>query len=156
KIMDLNPHLDYSVPQISQSQRQKSIGDPRGIVWTADGSRAYVTGMGSDNLVIIDSRGLRATNSPIRLGQGPTGMALDEAHERLYVYNRFEGSISIVDTVAQRVIDTLPLFDPTPQTIKAGRPQLYNTQQTSGLGQASCASCHVDARSDHLAWDLGN
>ena len=27
---------------------------------------------------------------------------------------------------------------------------------TSGLGQASCASCHVDARTDRLAWDLGD
>src|SRR5205814_6515096 len=28
--------------------------------------------------------------------------------------------------------------------------------KTSGLGQAACASCHVDGRFDRLAWDLGD
>jgi len=50
----------------------------------------------------------------------------------------------------------VPLFDPTPRTVKAGRRHLYDTRRTSGLGQASCASCHPDARMDRLAWDLGD
>ena len=79
-----------------------------------------------------------------------------QSRNRLYVYNRFDGSISTVDTVNQTVTNTLSLFDPTPQAIKAGRPLIYNTQISSGLGQASCASCHVDTRFDRLAWDLGD
>ena len=155
-VSDLNPHLTYQMPLVSQAMRDESIGDPRGIVWSADGSRGYVTGMGSDNLIIIDSEGNRAGLAPtINVGQGPTGMALDESRNRLYVYNRFDGSLSTVDTTAQAVTNTLSLLDPTPAVIKAGRPHLYNTQQTSGLGQVACASCHVDARSDRLAWDLG-
>ena len=61
-----------------------------------------------------------------------------------------------MDTAAQAVVGTLTLFDPTPQAIKAGRPFLYNTRLTSGLGQLACGSCHVDARFDRLAWDLGD
>jgi hypothetical protein len=72
------------------------------------------------------------------------------------VYNRFDASISTVDITNQVVTTTLPLFDPTPAVIKTGRPVLYDTHLTSGLGQASCASCHVDARPDGLAWDLGD
>ncbi len=156
-VVDLNPHLTYQVPQVSQTEREKSLGDPRGIVWSADGSRGYVTGMGSDNLVIIDANGARAgTNSAIPLDGGPTGLALDEGQHRLYVYNRFAGSISTLDTTTKTVLNTRPLFDPTPQAIKAGRPHLYNTHQTSGLGQVACGSCHVDTRFDRLAWDLGD
>ena len=156
-IVDLNPHLTYQVPQVSQTEREKSIGDPRGIVWSSDGSRGYVTGMGSDNLIIIDASGARAgTNSAISLDQGPTGLALDEGRHRLYVYNRFAGTIATLDTGAQTVLNTRLLFDPTPQAIKLGRPHLYNTHQTSGLGQAACGSCHVDTRFDRLAWDLGD
>ncbi len=156
-VVDLNPHLDYRSRVVSPDEINMSIGDPRGMVWSSDGSRAYVTGMGSDNLVILDAQGNRAGINPtINVGSGPTGLALDEGHNRLYVYNRFGGSISTVDTVAQTVVSTLPLFDPTPQVIKAGRPFLYNTHLTSGLGQLSCASCHVDARFDRLAWDLGD
>src|SRR2546421_3143661 len=45
---------------------------------------------------------------------------------------------------------------PTPVMVAAGRRHLYDTRRTSGLGQASCASCHVDGRMDRLGWDLGN
>ncbi len=155
-VKDLNPHLNYSTTQESQSERDKSLGDPRGIIWSADGSRGYVTGMGSDNLTIIDANGNRAGLAPtINVGQGPTGMALDETRNRLYILNRFGGSISTVDTVSQTVTNTFSLFDPTPAVIKNGRPRLYNTRLSSGLGQAACGSCHVDARFDRLAWDLG-
>ena len=157
RVIDLNPHLDYSRAQVSDAERQESIGDPRGMVWTADGSRAFITGMGSDNLIVIDADGNRSgTNSSIKLDDGPTGLALDESRQRLYVYNRFAGSISTVDISNRTVIDTLRLFDPTPEVIKLGRPHLYSTHATSGLGQAACASCHVDARFDRLAWDLGD
>jgi YVTN family beta-propeller protein len=156
-VKDLNSHLTYATPTTSQTERDKSLGDPRGIVWSADGSRGYVTGMGSDNLTIIDANGSRVGLTPtINVGQGPTGMALDESRNRLYVYNRFAGSISVVDTTSQTVTNTLSLFDPTPAVIKNGRPHIYNTRLSSGLGQAACASCHVDTRFDRLAWDLGD
>jgi YVTN family beta-propeller protein len=156
-ISDLNPHLTYTTPAVSQTERDKSIGDPRAIVWNSTGTRGYVTGMGSDNLIIIDANGNRAgLNSTINVGQGATGMALDETRNRLYIYNRFDGSISTVDTVSESVVATNSLFDPTPQVIKLGRPHLYNTRDSSGLGQAACGSCHVDARFDRLAWDLGD
>jgi hypothetical protein len=40
--------------------------------------------------------------------------------------------------------------------IKNGRKHLYDARATSGLGITACASCHVDARLDRLAWDLGD
>jgi len=57
-----------------------------------------------------------------------------------------------VDTATEIVVATSRLPDPTPQVIKAGRPHFYNTREF-GLGQAACASCHVDGRFDRLAWD---
>ena len=59
-VVDLNAgHLSYASPNIVQTERDRSLGDPRGIVWNAAGTRGYVTGMGSNNLVIIDQNGLR-------------------------------------------------------------------------------------------------
>jgi DNA-binding beta-propeller fold protein YncE len=156
-LLDLNPHLNYQTSVVPESLLELSLGDPRALVWSSDGTRGYITGMGSGNLIIVDAQGNRVgTNTPIDLGEGPTGMALDDGRGRLYVYNRFDGSISTVDITNQVVTNTLPLFDPTPTLIKTGRPFLYDTHLTSGLGQASCASCHVDARPDGLAWDLGD
>jgi len=155
-IHDLNPHLDYLIRTLPEAERNRSLGDPRGIVWNASGTRAYITGMGSGNLVTVDSSGNRGGPQPLALGEGPTGLALDEPRHRLYVLNRFSATISVVDTLAQTVVGTVPLFDPTPQVIKAGRKHLYDTHKTSGLGHTACASCHVDARMDRLAWDLGD
>ena len=112
--------------------------------------------MGSRNLIIVDANGARVNPQPVELPEGPTGLALDEARARLYVWNRFSSSLSIVETVGHTVVTNIPVFDPTPAVVQSGRRALYDTRRTSGLGIASCASCHVDGRTDRLAWDLGN
>lgn len=157
EVADLNPHLDYKTTFEPESVRFQSLGDPRGIVWNQQGTRAYVTGMGSSNLVVLGPTGQRLEpKSGVPLGAGASGLAIDEPRRRLYVLNRFDATVSTVDTDTMTVVATIKLFDPTPEAIRAGRPFLYDTHRTSGLGQASCGSCHVDARSDRLAWDLGN
>ncbi len=156
-ITDLNPHLDYSVANLPQSERDRSIGDPRAVVWRADGQRGYVAGMGSNNVIVVDSAGGRAGIADhIDVGEGPTGLALDEARGTLYVLNRFAASVSAINVETETVVGAVPLFDPTPSAIKIGRKHLYDTHLNSGLGQIACASCHVDGRIDRLAWDLGD
>jgi YVTN family beta-propeller protein len=156
-LVDLNAHLSYDSPSVPQSERDKSVSDPRGIAWNADGTRAYVSGMGTDNVVVLGASGARAGLAPtIEVGRGPTGLALDEPRQRLYVLNRFDASISVVDTATELEVERVGFFDPTPAAIQAGRRHLYDTRETSGLGITACASCHVDARIDRLAWDLGD
>jgi len=55
------------------------------------------------------------------------------------------------------VIQEIPIgsYDPTPAAIRSGRGFLYDAK-LSGNGTMSCASCHVDAEMDLLAWDLGD
>jgi DNA-binding beta-propeller fold protein YncE len=156
-VVDLNPHLDYSTHSVAQSERDQSIGDPRAIVWRSDGARGYVSGMGSNNVVVIDSDGSRAGLAPaIEVGEGPTGLALDEARGRLYVLTKFESAISVVDLASEREVERVPFHDASPAAIRLGRKHLYDTHANSGLGQIACGSCHVDARFDRLAWDLGD
>ena len=154
-ILDLNPHLNYAQHTVSQALRDRSIGDPRALVWSTDGQRGWVAGLGSNNLVRIDANGARI-GTPINVGQGPIGLALDEARARLYAWNHFDVSLSVIDTTSLTEISRVAVFNPLPAAIRAGRPLLYDTHRTSGLGQTSCASCHVDARIDRLAWDLGD
>lgn len=171
-VADLNAgHLDYSAAQIAAQAdpatadpalRAKSLGDPRAIVWKVDGTRGYVAGLGSDNVVVIDELGQRLpllgnpAATSFDVGQGPTGLALDAGRDRLYVLNRFAATISVVDLATESVLTHRPFFDPSPAVWRAGRRHLYDTRATSGLGQVSCASCHVDGRMDRLAWDLGD
>lgn len=154
QVADLNPHLDYSVRSVPQAVREQSLGDPRGIVWHPADGRAFVSGMGSNNVIVTDASGARSAR--IVVGQGPTGLAMNASGSRLYVLNRFDATISRIDTATQGELGRTAFFDPTPEAIRQGRPLLYSTHTNSGLGQIACASCHVDAKSDFLAWDLGN
>lgn len=151
--LDLNPHLTYAVRTLPEAQRAESVGDPRAIEWLS-GSKGYIAGMGSNNLVIVDGSGNRAGR--IEVGQGPTGVALSAAAGRAFVLNRFDGTISTIDTASDTELTRIAFFDPTPSAVRLGRPMLYDTHLTSGLGQASCAACHIDGRNDALAWDLGD
>ncbi|MBX3402837.1 MAG: hypothetical protein KF699_05410 [Phycisphaeraceae bacterium] len=162
-VADLNPHLaalDYAVGSVPHALRAEAIGDPRAVAWNNAGDRVFVAGMGSNNIVQYEGDGSRhmpgGVSAVIPVGQGPTGLALDEPRARLYVLNRFDATISVIDTSSKAVIATVPYFDPTPPAIKLGRPHLYDTHIGSGLGHVACASCHVDARFDRLAWDLGD
>ena len=151
--IDLNPHLDYISRSIPLADRQESVADTRGITWLSDGSAAFISSMGTDSVIAISPTGARLARADV--GQGPTGVVLDEPRQQLYVLNKFESSISVMVLSPLAEVSRVYFYDPTPSSITSGRQFLYNARNFSGLGQASCASCHVDARWDELAWDLG-
>ena len=150
---DINPHLSYT--SSTTADKSPSIGDPRGVAFNSAGTTAYVAGLGSNNVIAMNASS-GARSATITVGEGPTGLVTSPDGTRLYVLDRFEGAVSVVSTGANMEIARVTFHDSTPATVKAGRPFLYDTHLTSGLGQASCASCHVDGRSDRIAWDIGN
>src|SRR5690606_20545219 len=117
-VVDLNSHLTYATSTIPQVDRDKSLGDPRGIVWNAAGTKAYITGMGSNNVITVDQTGARTAMTPIEVAEGPTGLALDEGRNRLYVLNKFAAEITVIDTTNDTVISSNGFYDPTPAAIK--------------------------------------
>lgn len=158
--IDLNPHLADAyanrASNVPAETRELSIADPRGVAFSSGGV-AFVTGMGSNDLIAARESGDRI--GQIGVGQGPTGIVLDEARGRAYVLNKFDASVSTVDIrdpAKMSELSRVAFFDPTPAAIKDGRPFLYDAHRTSGLGVTACGSCHIDARTDQLAWDLGN
>ncbi len=156
-VVDLNPHLDYTQGTLLQSERDESLGDPRGIAWRAQGGVGYVTGMGSNNVIVIDATGARDGLAPtIEVGEGPTGIVIHENADRAYVLNKFDSSVSVIDLTLELQVAVVDFFDPEVPAVKVGRQHLYDTHKSSGLGQIACGSCHVDARMDRLAWDLGD
>lgn len=149
---DLNPHIDYGGLG-SDGERALSLALPADVTTAADGT-AYVAANGSAKVGVIDSGG--AVVGRVAVGEGPTGLALDEARARLYVLNRFEETLSVVDTKARREIGRVPLgFNPEPDEVREGRRFLYDAG-LSMHGDLACASCHANAQRDGLAWDLGN
>lgn len=153
RVADLNPHINYDNRNGTERERQLSLGLPVDIVRAASG-KLYVSAMSSARVGVLDADG--NINGRIAVGAGPTGLELDGARARLYVLNRFENSISAIDTNNDNEIERVSLgFNPEPKEINEGRRFLYSGE-FSAHGDISCASCHRDGHRDGLAWDLGD
>jgi hypothetical protein len=83
----------------------------------------------------------------VDVGEGPTGVALHETKNRLYVLNRFSNSIALVDAVSFTKLGEVALHDPSSATIRDGRRFLYDAVLTSGHGDGSCASSGISRSS---------
>lgn len=160
----LNPHIDYSTPTGSAEEISKSISQPTQIIFNENGQTVYIAGFGSGKIAMYESASLESgTVDPklVQVGLGPSGIVLDKNNQRLYVMNRIDHNISILDHANDRnaIVETsrIPLpFDPVPTVVRQGQVFLYDASRTSGHGDVSCASCHVFGDMDSIAWDLGN
>jgi len=72
------------------------------------------------------------------------------------VLTRFDNAVKVVDLASRAEVAAHPLYNPEPPEVVAGRRMLYDARFSSSNGEASCASCHIFADFDSLAWDLGN
>jgi YVTN family beta-propeller protein len=156
---DLNPHINYTVTPGPAAEIAASLSQPGDGVFTANGATFYLTAFGSGKVAVLDAAG--AVTARIAVGPGPSGVALAESASRLFVMNRFDNTISIVDTATRTQIGVIGVagparFDPSPDVIKAGRKFLYDGALTSGHGDVACATCHVFGDLDGIAWDLGD
>ncbi|NNE44947.1 MAG: T9SS type A sorting domain-containing protein [Gemmatimonadetes bacterium] len=150
----LNSHINYAVPAGDPVERSLSLALPLDVAISSTGAELYVAAMGSDKVGVLNNAG--AVTRRIPVGTGPTGLALDEARNALYVVNRFDSDLSVVDLTDDSSF-TIPLgYDPTGNVISAGRPFLYNAENFSAHGDVSCATCHLFAETDGIAWELGS
>ncbi len=163
--VDLNPGIDYGILPNPTAQAT-ALAQPTSLVFSADGSTAWVAAFASDRLAKIDPvTGNVTARVDIRTGadtdasamRGPRGLVLDEARGKLYSLNKLSSSLSVIDTNTLAVSSELALssYDPMPAAIRAGRGYLFDAR-LSGNGTNSCGICHLDADNDGLAWDLGD
>jgi DNA-binding beta-propeller fold protein YncE len=159
----LNKHIDYGTDLGTPEERELSLAQPMEMVVSGNGSALYVVAMGSNKVGIYSTAALESDQFQPRLdrqievsGGGPTGLVLDEPAKRLYVLTRYNNGVSVIDLQAKQEIQNVPMFNPEPPEIVAGRPFLYDATITSSRGNNTCASCHVFGDVDHLAWDLGD
>jgi DNA-binding beta-propeller fold protein YncE len=158
----LNKHLDFTLPNGSQQERDLSVSTPLGMAVSADGGTLYVSAFGSSKIAtyatsaILDDSFVPNLQTQIQVsGGGPAGIVLDDVNNRGYVLTRFDNAISTIDLNTQQEIAHDLMFNPEPASVMDGRKFLYDAGLTSGNGNDSCASCHIFGDNDGLAWDLG-
>ncbi len=176
-IQHLNQHIDYNQLHTDpganhaaiEAQKPHSLATPLQPTISSDGNTIYIPAFGSAKIGVFTRTELEdpsfesnfdpTTESADYLsttGGGPSGVALDEVNDRLYVMTRFNNSIEVIDLGTSSTTAVIPLHNPENAEIIAGRPFLYDAVATSGNGEASCASCHIFGDLDALAWNLGD
>lgn len=154
----LNKHIPYGTSPMPPDVKANSLATPLGMAISSDGTTLYVAAFGSSKIGVFSTAALAddsfvpdaATHIPLT-GGGPTGLILDETHNRLYVFTRFDNAVASIDLATRTALQRLSLYNPEPQSIVEGRPFLYDANLTSSNGEASCSSCHIFGDMDDLA-----
>jgi len=159
----LNKHIDYDVLPAPPSVKPNSLATPLGMAVSSNGQTLYVTAFGSSKVGVFSTAALEndtfvpddADHIAVS-GGGPTGIVLNAANDRAFVFTRFDNAISVLNLTTGQEIAHQPVYNPEPAVIENGRPFLYDAAFTSSNGEASCSSCHIFGDFDSLAWDLGD
>jgi len=165
----LNKHIDYGTlagaPGFDPLAKDHSLATPLEMAVTADGATLYVAAFGSGKVGVFPTTNLEDDSfDPTALssgyiavtGGGPSGLLLDEANDRLFVYTRWDNGVSMIRLSTQSELAHWTFANQEPAAVVTGRQFLYDAQFSSGNGEASCASCHIFGDMDQLGWDLGN
>ena len=159
---DLNAGFDYSVLPNPTAQGL-ALAEPTGLAFSG-ANEAWIAAFGSDRVArvnltsgaVIERIDLRLPGETSAEMRGPRALKLDGNNGKLYVLNKISNTLAVLATSSGTVESEheLGTVDPIPAEVKAGRGYLFDAR-LSGNGTLSCATCHVDADRDGIAWDLG-
>ena len=163
----------YEPVQIPIDELERYYALPWGVAITPDKSKIFLTTAGAESVTVIDVSRLlktvRTRRKPfvndlsasadyvlarIPVGHNPRGVALSPDGKRLYVANRLDDNIAVIDTTSAKVVSTLDLGGPkNVDAIRRGE-RLFYTADFAFQGGFGCSNCHLDATIDGLQWDL--
>ncbi|MCH7228858.1 cell surface protein [Haloferula sp. A504] len=157
-------------------QVMDGAADPWGVTAGPAGKRLYVTLAGVHQLAVIDLDRLSKliASSPASLSEdlsalhrenvmrridlpakGPRGISVSAAGDRLAMAGYFTGNVILTDPDGDGAT-SIPLAPPQePDAARRGEIAFHDANRCFQRW-LSCASCHPDARSDGLNWDLLN
>jgi len=150
---------------------------PFGVVIAPDKSAAYISTTGANSVTVIDiarllkfvraaspsdrralandlSASSRFVGARIPVGRAPKGLALSPDGSLLYVANRLDDTVSVIDTATRKVARMIDLGGPTELTPQRRGEQLFFDARFAFHSGFSCANCHLESTFDGLQWDL--
>ncbi len=163
--------------QLPIDELERYFTPPFGVAIAPDKSAVYISTTGSDSVTVIDvarllkfirsltpaqrkvvandlSASANYVASRIAVGLAPKGLALSPDGSRLYVANRNDDTISVVDTAARKVVRTIAVGEPGTLTPERRGERLFFSARFGFQGHLGCGSCHLEATFDGVSWDL--
>jgi YVTN family beta-propeller protein len=163
--------------EIPLDEMERYASQPFAVAIAQDKSRIYVSLGGSESVIAVDvqrllhfihsrpypnsgsfAQDLSASGNyvveRIPVGLNPRGLALTSDGRKLFVANRLDDTISVIDTRTDHVASTIQLDSPKTISVQRRGEQAFYTARYSFQGQIGCATCHIDSTFDGLTWDL--
>lgn len=157
--------------------------DPFGLAFAPDGKHLFVSSSGANVLSVLDFRKVRdlleenagkigISDETIKLyarnlalsseyvsariptGSNPKGVAISPDGRCLYVANRLDDRVTVVDARGHRITDTIDLGGPGVTTLLRRGEKLFNYASISFQKQLSCNTCHPENHLDGLVYDI--
>jgi len=168
---------DGEVTQVPLDEANAYFSDPSGVVASPDGRRAYVASGGADVVTVLDLDRLgswlahadeaersdaienmalsyRYVVARIPTGCNPQHLALSADGRRLFVAERLDDRVLVVDTASLRPVGRIVLGDGgLSDPVRLGE-RVFTRARYTFQGQFSCRSCHPDGHVDGLSYDF--
>jgi len=153
------------------------FSDPSGVVLTPDDRLAFVAASGADVVTVLDVEAMRAVVAGaddralddladdlgahekyvlarIPTGANPRAMAMAPDGRFVYVAERLDDTIAVIDTSELRVTRRIDLGGPKEMTPERRGERVFASAARTFQGQFSCRSCHPDGHSDGVTYDF--
>jgi len=159
--------------QIPLDELDRYYALPWAVAIAPDKSKIFLTTAGSQSVTVIDIPNLLKTvrtrhqsfvndlsasaeyvAARIPVGRNPRGLTLSPDGKRLYVANRLDDNISVIDTSTEKVVSTIDLGGPKNVDALRRGERLFYTAEFAFQGGFGCSNCHIDSTIDGLQWDL--
>jgi YVTN family beta-propeller protein len=168
---------DGRMAQLLLDEPNAFYPDPYDVVVHPNGKLAYVSHSGVNVVSVISLDSVRellanATDEDLKVyanhlglsskyvigristGANPKGLEISPDGDFVYVVERMEDRISIIDTEKLEVVNTIDLNGPGRVTYTREGGKLFNNAGHTFHNQYSCYTCHPDGHEDGLTYDL--
>ncbi|MFY1824757.1 c-type cytochrome [Myxococcus fulvus] len=165
---------DFPPSTLVSPESSHPIQGPVAAVVDPSGQWLFLVNRETDNVAVLPTQrrtGLDLTGERgstvrqlVRVGSGPSGIAMTRDGRKVYVYNAFDHTVTtLVNDGSGNVANVRTQGAPIPVVGEdvltaqeaAGRKLFYSaldSRMTSAGVAASCASCHLDGRDDGHVW----
>jgi YVTN family beta-propeller protein len=163
--------------QVPIDDVDRFYADPSDVVVTPDGQTAFVSHGGVDTISVVDVPALRrliaatpAADRPrlanrlvvgsryvagrIPTGANPRGLALSPDGGTLFVAERLDDTVGVIDVERLERVGRIDLGGPRHITAARRGERVFNSARATLQQQFSCRSCHPDNHVDGLQYDF--
>ena len=173
----IEPGEDGRIIQLLTDEPNSYYSDPFDVVITPDGEKVFISNSGVDVINVVDLNKVRkliAESTPgelktysnhlgisnryvlkrIPTGANPKGLALSPDGKYLYVAERLEDRIAVINTKTLITEKQIDLNGPSRITMARKGRRLFNNSGRTFQNQYGCYTCHPDAAEDGVAYNM--